>query len=336
MKGRWKDRVVVVAGASAGVGRATVRRFARGGARIGLLARDRERLRATADEVERLGGSALVLPIDVADADQVETAATTVERELGEIDVWINNAMVTVFGELVQLRPDEYRRVTDVTYHGTVWGTMAALRRMLARDRGRIVCVGSALAWRGIPLQAAYCGAKHAMLGMFESVRSELLHRGSAVTLSVVHLPALNTPQFTWMRNKRQRRPQPVPPIFQPEVAAAAVEHAAATGRRTTHVAFSTSRAIFGNRIAPALADHYLARHGYDSQLTPEEDDPQRPDNLFDPVRGEQLAARGRFDARARAHSPMTWMVRNARWLAPAAIAALTVGWGLTARARAR
>lgn len=334
---RWDDQVVVITGASAGVGRATVRRFAERGASIGLLARDEGRLAATAEEVERLGGFALAVPTDVSDPEQVEAAAVAVERELGEIDVWINNAMVSVFGELWQLEPEELRRVTDVTYHGTVWGTMTALRRMLARDRGRIVCVGSALAWRGIPLQAAYCGAKHAMVGMFESLRCELLHRGSAVTLSVVHLPALNTPQFSWVRNKLSRAPQPVPPIFQPEVAALAIEHAAATGRRTTHVACSTSLAILGNRISPAIADRVLARHGYESQLTARNDDPDRPDNLFATVPGRQ-AAHGSFDDAAWRRSPMfelgMWLRRHAWWLVPAALAS---AWWLRApRARAR
>lgn len=339
MARRWEDRVVVITGASAGVGRATACAFARGGAKIGLLARDHARLQATADEVERLGGTALAVPTDVADHEQVEAAAVAVERELGEIDVWINNAMVTVFGELGQILPDELRRVTDVTYHGTVWGTMSALRRMLARDRGRIVCVGSALAWRGIPLQSAYCGAKHAIVGMFESVRSELLHRRSAVTMSIVHLPALNTPQFWWMRNKLRRRPQPVAPIFQPEVAARAIEHAVATGCRTVHATFSTSRTILGNRLSPALGDRLAARWAYDSQLSARDDDPTRRDNLFEPIAGD-FGAHGPFDSRARHRSPQLWLLRLgeanrwAKWLGPAA--ALTMLWVLAARARAR
>jgi NAD(P)-dependent dehydrogenase (short-subunit alcohol dehydrogenase family) len=310
MRKRWKNKTIVITGATAGVGRAAVREFARRGARIGLLAREPDRLRTTKKEVEGLGGTAIDVSVDVADAAAVERAAERVEAELGEIDVWINNAMTAVFSELQDIEPEEYRRVTDVTYHGTVWGTQAALRRMLPRNRGRILCVGSALAWRGIPLQSAHCGAKHAILGMFESLRAELLHKGTDVTLGVVHLPAVNTPQFSWVRSKLPQRAQPVAPIFQPEVAARAIEQAARTTRRSTHVTLATSRVIWGNRLLPAPGDAHLSANGYQSQMTNELEIPGRVDNLFEPVRGE-YGAHGRFDDNARSFSLPQWLRRH-------------------------
>src|SRR5438105_11498083 len=255
--------VVVITGASAGVGRATVREFARHGAHIGLVARGRDGLEGARREVEEAGGRALVLPTDVADADAVETAAETVERELGAIDVWVNNAMASVFSPVKAMRADEFRRVTEVTYLGCVHGTLSALRRMQPRDRGTIVQVGSALAYRSIPLQSAYCAAKHAIVGFTDSLRCELRHDGSRVHLTVVHLPALNTPQFDWVRSRLPRRAQPVPPIYQPEVAARAIWWAAHHRRREVHVAFPTVLAIQAEKIAPGVLDRYLGRTGY-------------------------------------------------------------------------
>jgi NAD(P)-dependent dehydrogenase (short-subunit alcohol dehydrogenase family) len=294
--------VVAITGASAGVGRATARAFAREGADVGLIARGHERLESAKHEVEEMGRLAAVAEADVADADQVEAAAQRIEDDLGPIDVWINNAMATVFAPVRDTTPEEFRRATEVTYLGSVWGTMAALRLMRPRDRGVIVQVGSALAYRGIPLQAAYCGGKHALQGFLESLRSELLHEGSHVHLTMVQLPALNTPQFTWSRAKLPRSPQPVPPIFQPEVAADAIVWAASHPRRELMVGWPTVKAIFGNAVLPGVADRYLARTGYDAQQTDEPVDPDRKDNLFEPVPGDQ-AAHGPFDERSLSRS---------------------------------
>jgi short-subunit dehydrogenase len=298
--------VVVVTGASAGVGRATVRAFAREGASVGVIARGEERLESTRQELEELGCRAVAIAADVADAGRLESAAAEIEEALGPIDVWVNNAMATVFAPVVDTTPDEFRRATEVTYLGSVWGTMAALRRMVPRDRGVIVQVGSALAYRGIPLQGAYCGAKHALQGFLESLRSELLHDGSKVRVTMVQLPALNTPQFTWSRSKMPRQSQPVPPIFQPEVAADAVVWAAHNPSRELLVAWPTIKAVFGNAVAPGLADRYLAKHAYDAQQTDEPADNGRPDNLFEPVPGDH-GARGPFDATARSGSFELW-----------------------------
>jgi NAD(P)-dependent dehydrogenase (short-subunit alcohol dehydrogenase family) len=294
--------VVAVTGASAGVGRATARAFARDGADVGLIARGRERLESARREVEELGRRGCVVEADVADAAQVEAAAQKIEDELGPIDVWVNNAMTTVFAPVSDTTPEEFRRATEVTYLGSVWGTMSALRRMRPRDSGVIVQVGSALAYRGIPLQAAYCGSKHALQGFLESLRAELLHDGSHVRLTMVQLPALNTPQFTWSRAKLPRAPQPVPPIFQPEVAADAIVWAASHPRRELMVGWPTVKAIVGNALAPGIADRYLARNGFDAQQTGEPVDPDRPDNLFEPVPGDQ-GAHGPFDDQSRDRS---------------------------------
>ena len=311
-------KVVAVTGASAGVGRATVRRFAREGARIGLIARGKERLEATAAEVEQIGGEALVLPLDVADADAVEDAATQIEERLGPLDIWVNNAMATVFAPVRNTTPEEFRRATEVTYLGTVWGTMAALRRMLPRDRGTIVQVGSALAYRSIPLQAAYCGAKSAMRGFTESLRTELLHDGSRVHLTMVELPAHNTPQFSWSRSKMPRHPQPVPPIFQPEVAAEAILYAATHRRRELVVGWPAVKAVYGEKVAPGLLDRYLARNGYDAQQTGEPLDGERAGNLFEPVEGD-YAAHGTFDDQAK---PRSLLFELDRRRGPIAVAA--------------
>src|SRR5438093_8033037 len=323
---------VVITGASAGVGRATARAFARrygGDAAIGLVARGVDGLEAARREVEQEGGRALVLPVDVADAAQIDAAAQRVERELGPIDVWVNNAMVSVFSPVKDLEADEVRRVTEVTYLGVVYGTLAALERMLPRDRGTIVQVGSALAYRGIPLQAAYCGAKHAIQGFTESLRCELLHDGSGVHVAMVNLPAMNTPQFEWVKSRLPRKPQPVPPIYAPEIAADAIVWAAQHRRREISVGASTVAAIWGNKVASALGDRYLAKTGYDSQQADEPDDPDRPDNLWAPVAGDH-GADGRFGDRAAHRSPQTWI--NERL--PTAAMIVAAGAALLWRAR--
>jgi NAD(P)-dependent dehydrogenase (short-subunit alcohol dehydrogenase family) len=318
--------VVAVTGASAGVGRATARAFAREGADVGLIARGRDRLQSAKREVEELDRRASVVEADVADAAQVEAAAQQIEEELGPIDVWVNNAMATVFAPVSDTTPEEFRRATEVTYLGSVWGTMSALRRMRPRDSGVIVQVGSALAYRGIPLQAAYCGSKHALQGFLESVRAELLHDGSHVHVTMVQLPALNTPQFTWSRAKLPRSPQPVPPIFQPEVAADAIVWAASHPRRELMVGWPTVKAIVGNAIVPGIADRYLARTGFDSQQTDEPVDPDRPDNLFEPVPGNQ-GAHGPFDDQSRGRSIQLRLAKHRAWaLSAAALAAAVIG----------
>jgi NAD(P)-dependent dehydrogenase (short-subunit alcohol dehydrogenase family) len=302
--------VVVVTGASAGLGRAIAEAFARRGARIGLLARDSARLDAATADVRRLGGEALAYSVDVADAEGVEAAATAVEERFGPIDVWVNNAMASVFGRVHNTTAAEFARVTEVSYLGTVYGTLSALRRMRPRDQGAIVQVGSALAYRGIPLQAAYCGAKHAIQGFCDSLRSELLHERSRVRLSMVQMPALNTPQFEWSRSHMPRKPQPVPPIFDPAVGAEAVVYAAASGRREIYVGSPTVVAIVGDKIAPWLGDWYLARRGFEAQQRDELDDPDRPDNLYDPYPGS-FGARGPFGGVARRFSWQLWLTRH-------------------------
>ena len=293
---------VVVTGASAGVGRATANVFAREGASLALLARDSDGLDAAVKEVEALGGTARSIPLDVADADAVDRAADEVEAELGPIDVWVNNAMVSVFSPVHELSAEEVRRVTDVTYLGTVHGTLSALRRMRPRGSGTIVQVSSALAQRSIPLQAAYCGAKHAIEGFTDSLRCELLHDHSGVRVSQVLLPALNTPQFGWVRTRLPGHPQPVPPIYQPEVAADAIVWAATHAPRHLKVGISTLLAVYANRLTPGLLDRYLALTGYDSQQMDEPVDADRPENLIVHVGGDP-GTHGRFDAQAHAHS---------------------------------
>jgi NAD(P)-dependent dehydrogenase (short-subunit alcohol dehydrogenase family) len=313
-------QVVVITGASAGLGRAIARAFARRGAAIGLIARGRERLEQAAAEVELLGGRALMLPGDVSDAEFVQTAAATVEETFGPIDLWVNNAMVSVFSPVASMRADEYRRVTEVTYLGVVHGTLAALRRMRPRDRGVILQVGSALAYRSIPLQSAYCAAKHAVQGFTESLRSELYHERSGVRVCMVQMPALNTPQFDWVKSRLPHRAQPVPPVFQPEVGAAAVVYAASHPRQEMYVGFPAVKAILGNRLAPRVLDRYLAHTGFDAQQTDEPEDPARPDNLWAPAPGSQ-AAHGRFDRRSRRHSLQLWASTHRRALVVAGLA---------------
>lgn len=328
-----KSEIVVITGASAGVGRATVQAFAKRGARIGLLARGIKGLEGAKKDAESLGGQALVLPTDVAVAEQVEAAAQKVEETFGPIDVWVNDAMTSVFSPFKDMTAEEFRRVTEVTYLGTVYGTMAALRRMLPRDRGTIVQVGSALAYRSIPLQAAYCGAKHAIRGFTDSVRSELLHDRSHVHLTMVQLPAVNTPQFSWVKSRLPHKAQPVPPIYQPEVPAEAIYWAAHHRRRELYVGLPTLKAIEGNKLVPGLLDRFLARAGYSGQQTEEPSDPNQPNNLWEPVDGEQGAdhgAHGSFDARARARSPELWAGENREWLSVLAASLAGLGLGLT------
>ena len=298
-------QVLAITGASAGVGRAVAHAFAKRGARIGLIARDPGALEEARREVESLGGRAIALPTDVSDFAQVEAAAAAIEEAFGPIDVWVNDAMATIFARFVDIEPDEFKRATEVTYLGAVHGTMAALKRMVPRDRGAIVQVGSALASRAIPLQSAYCGAKFAMRGFTDSVRTELLHDGSQVWITMVQLPAVNTPQFSWCRTKLPNQPQPVPPIFQPEVAAEAVYWAAHQRRREVRVGFSAVKAIVGNKVAPRFADWYLARTGFKSQQIQGMPVDARAGNLFEPV--PKAATHGIFDARARRRSSPFW-----------------------------
>ena len=327
-----KAEVVVITGASAGVGRATARAFAKRGAKIGLLARGLDGLEAVRREVEAAGGKALVLPTDVSSADQVEAAADAVERSFGSIDIWINNAMVSVFSPIKEMTPDEFKRVTDVTYLGSVYGTLSALRRMLPRDRGVIVEVGSALAYRGIPLQAAYCGAKHALQGFVDSLRCELLHDQSRVHLTMVQLPALNTPHFSWVKSRLPRKPQPVPPIFQPEVAADAIVWAALHDRPEFYVGWPTVKAIVGDKIAPRFADWYLSRQGYQAQQTDEPVEADRADNLWEPVPGDH-GAHGDFDARSLSSS---CQFRISKHKSALTLAGLTIAAALVALAKSK
>jgi short-subunit dehydrogenase len=310
MPAKDTPEVVVITGASGGVGRATARRFAADGARIGLIARGRRGLEAAAREVEEAGGQALVLPADVSQPDQVEAAATAVEEQLGPIDVWVNNAMVTIYAEFLDIDPDEYRRSTEVTYLGMVWGTRAALKRMVPRNRGSLVQVGSALAYRGIPLQAPYCGAKHACKGFTESVITELLHHKSKVHVSMVQLPGVNTTQFTWGRTKLPKQTTPVPPIYQPEIAADAVHYAAHHRRRQIYVGVPTVLNILGEFVAPGLLDRYLARSGFKSQMTDQDLNPQGHDNLFEAV-DEDRGAHGPFDDQAHSVSPQYELAKH-------------------------
>lgn len=310
-----KSEVVVVTGASAGLGRAIAREFGKHGASVGLIARGTDGLKGAKREIEDAGGKALVLPADVADADAIESAAKSVEKRLGPIDIWINNAMASVFSPVKEMKHEEYKRVTEVTYLGVVYGTLSALRSMLPRNRGTIVQVGSALAYRSIPLQSAYCAAKHAIAGFTDSLRCELIHDHSKVRLTMVQMPALNTTQFGWVKSRLKHKAQPVPPIFQPEVGARAIYWAAHHNRREVFVGGPTVEAIVGNKIAPGLLDHYLGRTGYDSQQTSQPEDPNRPNNLWKPISGDH-GAHGTFSARAHHESYELWASLNRRWLA--------------------
>jgi NAD(P)-dependent dehydrogenase (short-subunit alcohol dehydrogenase family) len=306
---RARDQVVVITGASGGVGRALARRYGIRGARVALLARGEEGLDAAATEVVARGGKAVTVPVDMADPDAVTGAADRVESELGPIDVWVNNAFTSVFAPFTEIDPAEFKRVTEVSYLGYVYGTRAALTRMLPRDRGTIVQVGSALAYRGIPLQSAYCGAKHAIQGFNEALRCELLHRDTRVRTTMVQLPAVNTPQFDWVLSRLRRRAQPVPPIYQPEVAARAIEYAADhPGRREYWVGASTVATLMANAVAPGLLDRYLARTGISSQQTDEPVDRPRRSNLWQPADEHvDYGAHGGFDDRSQVHAPQVW-----------------------------
>ncbi len=316
------ERVVVVTGASAGVGRAVAQAFADQGAAVGLLARSIEGLEATRADLEARGARALALPTDVADADAVERAADVVEERLGPIDVWVNVAMVSVFSPVHELTADEVRRVTDVTYLGSVSGILAALRRMRPRDRGTIIQVGSALAYRAIPLQASYCGAKFAIRGFVDSLRCELAAEGSNVRVTTVHLPGVNTPQFSWVRTRLEGHPRPVPPIYQPEVAARGVVWAVDHRRREVFVGGSTVATVLANKLAPGLVDRYLARTNVDAQQMDEPPAAGRPDNLLAPVDGHH-EAHGIFDDEAHGRSAQLEITMRRPW-ASAVTAGLT------------
>ncbi len=309
-------QTVVVTGASAGIGRATARLFGERGARVGLIARGQAGLDGAARDVEQAGGTALAISADVADYDQVRAAALRAEQELGPIDVWVNVAFTSVFAPFEEITAAEFRRVTEVSYLGFVHGTMAALERMQPRDRGTIVQVGSALGERSIPLQSAYCGAKHAINGFTSSLRCELAHQNSGVHVTVVQMPAVNTPQFSWVRSKLPKHPQPVPPIYEPEVAARGVLFAADHPRKREYwVGASTAATILANRLAPPVLDRYLARTGYDSQQTSQFAEPDRPDNLLQPAdgsKGHDFGPHGVFDGKSHGRSAQLWLAQHA------------------------
>lgn len=327
--------IVVITGASAGVGRATARLFGRRRWRVALLARGTAGLEAARREIEASGGEALVIPTDVADASQVEAAAARVEREWGPIKVWINNAMATVYCELASTMPEDFRRATEVTYLGAVWGTQSALKRMQARNSGTIVQVGSALCYRSIPLQSAYCGAKSALRGFTDSLRSELIHHRSRIHVTMVHLSAFNTPQFDWARACIDKQPQPVPPIFQPEIAAKGIYWAATHRRRELWVGWPAVKAILATRLIPGLLDHHLAQSAYDGQHTDEPIDPNRHDNLYVPA-PRDFGAHGRFDARSQTESAQLWFATH-RWTTVGAAAWLAlIALGTFARKKHR
>lgn len=325
--GRRRGSVVVVTGASAGLGRAIAEAFAGDGADVAVLARDGDRLREVRKEIEARGCRSMDLAVDVSDHEALEGAAGQVESELGPIDVWVNNAMVSVFAPVPDISAGDFARVTEVTYLGCVYGTMAALRRMRPRDRGTIVQVGSALAYRAIPLQSAYCGAKHAIEGFTESLRCELLHEKSGVSVTMVQMPALNTPQFHWVKTDLDKHPQPVPPIFDPHSAAKAVVHAASNPRREYWYGWPTARAILANRVIPGLLDRYLGRYGVESQKADCPIEPNRPDNLYDPVPGD-FGARGEFTSKQRTTSIQWWLSVHRRALLSAGALAAAAAWG--------
>jgi short-subunit dehydrogenase len=310
----FKDKVIVITGASGGVGRVTAWEFAKQGAKVVLVARDSLQLEGAKKEVEHYGGKALTVIADIADPDQVEDVANRAEREFGPIDVWINNAMNSVFAPLKEITAQEFRRVTEVTYLGTIYGAMAALKRMLPRNKGSIVFVGSALAYRGIPLQSAYCGAKHGVEGFYDSLRTELMHDKSNIRTCMVQLPAMNTTQFGWVLSKLPNKAKPMGKVYKPEVAAKAILFAARQNRREILVGFPSYKAIVGNKIAPWYADWVLSREGYEGQQTNEPADPDRKSNLWEPVR-EDRGAYGDFGASAASRSFTLWISMNRSWV---------------------
>lgn len=326
-----KGIVVVVTGASAGLGRAITRKFAEEGAKIGLIARGKDGLNAAKKEVEAAGSKAAIAIADVSDYNAVEKAAAQIENELGTIDIWINNAMVSVFGPLQKMTADEFKRVTEVTYLGQVYGTMAALKRMQPRNKGKIILIGSALAYRGIPLQSAYCGAKHGIHGFFESLRAELIHDKSNVQLSMLQMPAMNTTQFGFVKSYLPNKPKPMGTIYEPEAAANAVLYAATQDKREIYYGYSTYKTIIGNKFLPGFLDNYLAKTGYDGQQTSEPDDKDRGNNLWQPIPGDH-GAKGNFDKTAKHYSPI-FKIKKHKLLAAAGLSAVAMSIGILVKA---
>jgi short-subunit dehydrogenase len=329
---KQKQRVIVVTGASGGVGRAVVRKLGKQGARIGLLARGRDGLEGARRDVEQSGGEALVLPTDVSKPEQVEAAAKAVEEHFGPIDVWINDAMVSMYSPFMKMAPEEFKHIVEVTFLGQVYGTQCALKRMLPRDQGVIIQVGSALAYRSIPLQSAYCASKHAIEGFTESVRTELIHMNSNVRISMVNLPGVNTTQFDWTKNRMPHKPRPTGPIFQPEVAAEAVVWTIDHDRRQVNVGWPTVEAVVGEKFIAGPLDHYLSEAAWQGAQLPEPADPNHKDNFWEPLPGDH-GSHGPFDAQAREHSSQLWLTQNRGALATLAAvgigaAAVVVGMG--------
>jgi NADP-dependent 3-hydroxy acid dehydrogenase YdfG len=327
MKKDFQSKVVVITGASAGLGRALARKFAKHGAKLGLLARGIDGLEAAKKEAEEMGSEALAVTTDVSDYNAIEKAATMIEEKLGPIDIWINNAMVSVFGPLLKMSAEEFKRVTDVTYLGQVYGTMAALKKMQQRNKGKIILIGSALAYRGIPLQSAYCGAKHATHGFFESLRAELIHDNSNIKLCMIQMPAMNTTQFGFVKSYLPKKPKPMGTVYEPEAAADAVLYAANHDDREIYYGFSTYKTIIGNKVVPAYLDEYLAKTGYNGQQTDEPETKDRRNNLWEPIPGDH-GAHGPFDKEAMNFSPL-FVAKKHKWLTAAGIGALAVGVGL-------
>lgn len=325
MRSNGKPEVVVITGASAGVGRATARAFGKRRATVALIGRGEDGLKAAQSEIQQMGGRALVFPMDVVQREQLEAAAEQVETECGPIDIWINNAMVSVFSPFMEMSPEEFERVINVTFLGYVWGTRTALKHMLPRNRGVIIQVGSALAYRGIPLQSAYCAAKHAIQGFNDSMRAELHHDRKDIRICMVQLPAVNTPQFDWVRSHLPGQSQPVPPVYQPEVAADAIVFAATHHRREVYVGWPALKAIWANKFFPGLLDWYLGKTGYEAQQTGHPKDPQARDNLYQPLPGDH-GAHGRFDAQARECSSQLWLTKHKPWVFAAAGVMLLLG----------
>jgi short-subunit dehydrogenase len=328
IKQNGKPKIVAITGASAGVGRACARAFAQKGYDVGLIARGKDGLEGAKKEVEALGQKAIYCIVDIADPKAVEDATETIEKKLGPIDVWVNNAMNSVFSPVKEMEPEEYKRVTDVTYLGQVYGTLSVLKRMEKRDHGSIVFVGSALAYRGIPLQSAYCGAKHAVEGFFDSLRSELLHDKSKIKVTMVQLPALNTTQFDFVKSRLPNKPRPMGKIFQPEIAADAIVYAAEHDRRDIYVGMPTVNTIVGNKIAPWYGDKVLADSGYEGQQTDQPESPDRKHNLWEPIPGDH-GAHGRFDDEAIEFSPVLWISMHRKQILAslAALGGAFLGW---------